>query len=88
MLVTVCPECKKVNTFQVTTRVNTESDLHLRADGHIMLEDVDDRVVERILYCCDCGWEEDGFTTISAVEDYMKASNMIQIQEVEEEHGI
>jgi hypothetical protein len=78
MLVTVCPECKKVNTFQVTTRVNFESDLHMRADGHIMLEDVDERVVEKILYCCDCGYEEDGFVNNKAMEEFMKQSNMIQ----------
>jgi hypothetical protein len=78
MLVTICPECGEVNAFQVTTRVNKESDLHMRVDGHIILEDVDDTVVEKILYCSQCGWEEDSFTTTHAIEDFMKASNMIQ----------
>jgi uncharacterized Zn finger protein len=81
MLVTVCPECGKVNGICAATYIREAHDVFVNQDATVRLELMEDAfsVTEEIVtYCSDCGWEDHDFMTKEEIEDYMRDNNIIQ----------
>ena len=78
MLVTVCPDCGEVNSLQVKEYGTVYSDVFVRADGGIALDQVDASVSELVLFCGECDFEVDRFDTLESIEEYIIENNIIQ----------